>query len=285
MGSTVNRALSCQPKRRRLGHLYGSKEKKAEVKTLEVTVIDYADHDDFAGNDGNIPEVIPDYSIGKDDVLFTGTVDLMTNDKEDAIRSKLVDVFRSRISGLKANDFSFVKVSRKVVSTPACKEGHKWDYPQIKAIKGQEKLYFRLENPLNCEISSLPSQSVPSVASNPASFNVPDESMTSEIIETEQQSTSTHQQINIDDDKDIDALQVMFPTRSVEDLREIRRNNITMQETVDEILGKGMCILHVPSAEFYFSSNSLFLVVYMVLLKYQKIKVIDKLSQFTILAI
>jgi hypothetical protein len=175
----------------------------------------------------------------------------MTNDKEDAIRSKLVDVFRSRISGLKANDFSFVKVSRKVVSTPACKEGHKWDYPQIKAIKGQEKLYFRLENPLNCEISSLPSQSVPSVASNPASFNVPDESMTSEIIETEQQSTSTHQQINIDDDKDIDALQVMFPTRSVEDLREIRRNNITMQETVDEILGKGMCILHVPSAEFY----------------------------------
>jgi hypothetical protein len=172
---------------------------------LEVTVIDYADHDDFASNDGNIPEVIPDYSIGKDDVLFTtGTVDLMTNDKEDAIRSKLVDVFRSRISGLKANDFSFVKVSRKVVSTPACKEGHKWDYPQIKAIKGQGKLYVRLENPLSCEISSLPSQSVPSVASNPASFNAPDESMASQGIETEQQSTSTHQQINVDDDDDDD---------------------------------------------------------------------------------
>jgi hypothetical protein len=77
----------------------------------------------------------------------------------------------------------------------------------------------------------------------------------------------------------------MFPTRSVEDLREIRRNNITMQETVNEILGKGMCILLVPSAEFYFSTKSLFLVVYMVLLKYQKLKVTDKLSQFTILAI
>ncbi len=116
------------------------KERKLEMKTFEVTVIDYVDHDEFADNDGNVPDIIPDYSIGTDDVLFTGTVDLMTNDKEDTIRSKVVDVFRSRISGLNVNDISFVKVSRKIVSTPACKEGHKWDYHQVKAIKGQGKL-------------------------------------------------------------------------------------------------------------------------------------------------
>ena len=265
VGSTVSRALCYQPKRRRLEHQYLSKERKPEVKILEVTVIAYVDCEDFADNDGNIREVIPDYSIGKDDVLFTETVDLMTNDKEDTIRSKLVDVFKTRISGLKPNDFSFVKVSRKIVSTPACKDGHKWDYPQIKAIKSQGKLYVRLEKPSQSSpILSLPAQSASSVASNPVSLNVPCELSSSEETESRRSSTSSHQQINLnqpstsdqqqinlhqpstsgsqqielDDSRDIEALQMLFPERTAEYLQGIRGNNITLQETIDEILGK-----------------------------------------------
>ena len=287
VGSTVSRALSCQPKRRRLGHQYVPKEKKPEVKTFEVTVIAYVDRDDFTDNDGNVAKVIPDYSIGKDDVLFTGTVDLMTSDKEDTIRSKLVDVFKTRISGLSPNDLSFVKVSRKIVSTPACKEGHKWDFPQIKAIKGQGKLYVRLEN---SHIASLADQSVSSISRDPVSLNVSGESSTSEgtepylplasvshainldqpstsghqQIDLDQPSTSGHQQIDLDqpstsglqtihlnqpstsghhridldDSQDIETLQMLFPDRTTEYLRGVRQNNITLQETIDELLGK-----------------------------------------------
>ena len=209
VGSTVSRALCYQPKRRRLEHQYLSKERKPEVKTLEVTVIAYVDREDFADNDGNIREVIPDYSSGKDDVLFTGTVDLMTNDKEDMIRSKLVDVFKTRISGLKPNDFSFVKVSRKIVSTPACKDGHKWDYPQIKAIEGQGKLYVRLDKPpQSSPILSMSAQSASSVASNPVSLDVPCELSSSEEIESHRSSTSSHQQINLDQPSTSDQQQI-----------------------------------------------------------------------------
>ena len=31
--------------------------------------------------------------------------------------------------------------------TPACKEGHKWDFPQVKTIAGQGKLYVSLQKP------------------------------------------------------------------------------------------------------------------------------------------
>ena len=118
------------------------------------------------------------------------------------------------------------------------------DYPQIKAIKGQGKLYVRLEKLRNCEtpVPSLPPQNVPSIANNADLHSV---SVSSETIESEQQSTLCHQQINIDgndDEKHIDALHVMFPTRSVEYLHEIRRNNITMEETVDDILCQGTCM-------------------------------------------
>ena len=61
----------------------------------------------------------------------------LSNDKEDAIRTKITEVLASRIPGILPEDFSFVKVSRKQVCTPACKGGQKWDYPQVKAIAGQ----------------------------------------------------------------------------------------------------------------------------------------------------
>lgn len=58
------------------------------------------------------------------------------------------------------------------------------------------------------------------------------------VIDLDQPSTSGYQQIDLDDPHDIEALQMMFPDRSIEYLRGIRGNNITLQETIDEILGK-----------------------------------------------
>ena len=148
VSSSLEASVAQQPKRRRIGHHYTKKsEKQPEQKTLEVTVVDFMALEEFVDEKGNIPQVVPDYNLGKDDILFCGTVDLMTNDKEYAIRSKITEVLATRIPGILPDDFSFVKVSRKQVCTPACKEGHKWDFPQVKTIAGQGKLYVRLLKP------------------------------------------------------------------------------------------------------------------------------------------
>jgi len=136
-----------QPKRRRIGHQYASKVKPPEPKTVEIAVIDYMDPEEFADENGTVPDILPNYNLGKDDVLFSGTLDLMTSDKEDEIRSKIKEVLQSRIPNVSSLDFSFVKVCRKQVSTPAIKQGHRWDFPQVKSIYGQGKMYIRLNKP------------------------------------------------------------------------------------------------------------------------------------------
>lgn len=142
-------SLCQQPKRRRLGHQYASPRPTARVKhperkTFEIACVNFIDPTEFCDEDGIIPSIIPNYSLGKDDILFSGTVDLMTDDNETAIKSKIVEVLQTRIPGIKTTDFTFVKVVRKLISSPACREDHKWDFPQVKAMAGQGKLYVRL---------------------------------------------------------------------------------------------------------------------------------------------
>ena len=123
IGNSVSTSLSSGPKCRRIGHNYTGKGKAPQptCKIFELTCIDYADPCGFTDKDGNIPTVIPSYTLGKDEVLFSGTVELVSNDCESQIRSKLVDVLKPRIPGILTSDFSFVKVSRKTVSEPACR--------------------------------------------------------------------------------------------------------------------------------------------------------------------
>ena len=138
--------MSSGPKPRRIGHSYTGKGKAPEPtrKIFEITCIDYADPCDFTDKDGNIPTVIPSYTLGKEEELFSGTVELVSNDRESLIRSKLVDVLNTRIPGILTSDFSFVKVARKTVSEPACQLDQNWDYPQLKILAGQGKICIRL---------------------------------------------------------------------------------------------------------------------------------------------
>ena len=109
-------SVAQQPKHRRIGCHYTKKpEKQPEQKILEVTVIDFMALEEFVNEKGNIPQVVPDYNFGKEDILFCGTVDLMTIDKEYAIKSKITEVLATRISGKLADDLSFVKFTRKQV--------------------------------------------------------------------------------------------------------------------------------------------------------------------------
>lgn len=106
---SVAPSVAQQPKRKRIGHHYTKKsEEQPEQKTLEVTVVDFMALEELVDEKGNIRQVVPDYNLGKDDILFCGTADLMTNDKEYAIRSKITAVLATQIPGILPDDFSFV---------------------------------------------------------------------------------------------------------------------------------------------------------------------------------
>jgi hypothetical protein len=145
VSSSLGNCMAQQPKQRRFSpHQYASSKpsKRPEQKTLEIAVISFMDPKEFSDEDGP-PNILPNYALGNDNILFTGFVDLFTNDKEDDIRKKIVEVLDSRVT-LTPFDFDFVKVTRKQVTTPAVKKEHKWDYQQVKSITGQGKLYIRL---------------------------------------------------------------------------------------------------------------------------------------------
>ena len=50
--------------------------KQPEQKTLEISVVDFMAREEFVDENGIIPQVLPNYNLGKDDILFSGTVDL-----------------------------------------------------------------------------------------------------------------------------------------------------------------------------------------------------------------
>ena len=269
-------SVAQQPKRRRIGHHYTKKsEKQPEQKTLEVTVVDFMALEEFVDEKGNIPQVVPDYNLGKEDILFCGTVDLMTNDKEYAIRSKITEVLATRIPGTLPDDFFFVKVTRKQVCTPACKEGHKWDFPQVKTIAGQGKLYVRLQKPKaligvekTSTLSDLPStctlsvpESVPDVSLCDPQPSTSTGRVSSNTIKvgpssisnkgTGSQSTAVnistcYQSLDEDEQNDIERLKTIFPDKDESYLSDVRRNNITLNDTIDNILG-------VEALEVWFS--------------------------------
>ena len=71
---------SSTAKRRRIGHQYTHKSvKQPEQKTLEISVVDFMAREEFVDENGIIPQVLPTYNLGKDDILFSGTVDLLSN--------------------------------------------------------------------------------------------------------------------------------------------------------------------------------------------------------------
>lgn len=230
---------------------------------------DFMACEEFTDENGIIPQVLPHYNLGKDDILFSGTVDLLSNDKEDAIRTKITEVLASGIPGILLEDFPLVKVSRKQVGTAACKEGQKWDCPQLKAIAGQGKLYVCL-----LKLQATMGQEEPSTLDDhPSSIHVPEYEcivgahMPAPTICSPQPSTSTacvssssinrgtlsnrgselqsaavniltcQQTFDEDEQKDIDNLRTMFPDKDKSYLSEVRRNKITLNDTIDDILG------------------------------------------------
>ena len=121
------------------------KEQVAEVKTFELVLLRSAD---FLQDDGTDPDVIPDYNKSDTDVYCTGMVDLLTNADEMSIRLSIQEVLMNRIPDIHFEDFDFVKVKGKKVTTPVFKKHQDVGYKQLKALAGQGAVYVRLKNKL-----------------------------------------------------------------------------------------------------------------------------------------
>ena len=127
--------LSTQlPKKRRLGNT-GRYEKpakqKAEMKILDLICVNYVPLSDFCSEDGsNVPVVLPNYALTQEDVLFSGPVNFMTDDKEPAVMCKVLELLAARLPKIEMSDFEFVKVSRKTVSTPVISKQGSYTFSQ-----------------------------------------------------------------------------------------------------------------------------------------------------------
>ena len=76
-------------------------------------------------------------------------VDILTNADELSVRECLNEVLITRIEDLRCEDFDFVKVKGKKVSTPAFKQGQEIGYKQVRSLAGQGAIYVRLNKNRN----------------------------------------------------------------------------------------------------------------------------------------
>ena len=121
--SGASGATSAYPKRPRLSGAsrYGNVLPKDVVKTVVLLE-----------NSGSSNE----YPLKNDIIMCYAEVDFLTTDDEQLVQTQLPDIA--------PDDFEFVKVLGKRVSTPVVADGYNWDFKHVKNLCGQGKLYVRL---------------------------------------------------------------------------------------------------------------------------------------------
>ena len=235
--SNVNTSAAFQPPKRRKisarSYVMPSQKKEApvELKSFELVLLQYADPQDFKNPDGTIPDVIPDYSKTDADILCTGMVDILTNANESSVRECINEVLITRIEDLRCEDFDFVKVKGKKVSTPAFKKGQEIGYKQVRSLAGQGAIYVRLnknrnvneyisdnskdeESPYSCNAAPDVVTCIPEVSSEPL------------LVDDK----------GDDDTKIMNRLTMMFPTHPDSYLQEVVKDSIDLAHAVDMII-------------------------------------------------
>ena len=89
-----------------------------------------------------------EYPLKNDTIMCYAEVDFVTADDERLVRNKIVGALKTQIPDIAPDDFEFVKVLGKRVSTPVVADGYNWDFKQVKNLCGQDKLYVRLNKSL-----------------------------------------------------------------------------------------------------------------------------------------
>ena len=117
------------------------KKRKSEDKiyTHELQVYHLLDI-----NDDDNDDFVEDVPLPNADICIKeALIDLRASYSED-IRQKIVDICKSKLPYLQANDFKFVKRTKNRICKPIEGDGFNLDYCQIKRISGQGKINVRL---------------------------------------------------------------------------------------------------------------------------------------------
>ena len=80
-----------------------------------------------------------------DTCIKSAMIDLSSNDVESDIREKIVQLCKEKLPFMQPIDFDFIKRTSNRLCKPTVGKDFKYDYPQIKKLAGQEKIYIRLK--------------------------------------------------------------------------------------------------------------------------------------------
>ena len=225
------------------------RDRQPEEKSFQVVLLKFVHLEDFTLKDGTVPDVLPDYSKTNEDVVCSGTVDILTNANEDTIRKNIQEVLVSRVKDLAIRDFDFVKVSGKNISTPALKPDQDFGYKQMRSLVGQGSIYVRLNKPLTCSSNkALVTQDIAAYVKKEV-IDVPSEDITKVDLTSEMpidvnndvidESTNfSAVQLVVEDDRRIlNYLSKMFPAHSEDYLKQVVQDTFELQDAVETILG------------------------------------------------
>ena len=140
--SFQNGATSAYPKRPRLSGAsrYGNVLPKDVVKTVVLLE-----------NSGSSNE----YLLKNDTIMCYAEVDFVTTDDERLVRNKIVGALKTQRPDIAPDDFEFIKVLGKRVSTPVVADGYNWDFKHVKNLCGHGKLYVRLNKQQEQELENI----------------------------------------------------------------------------------------------------------------------------------
>ena len=195
----------------------GKKRKidKVSTKTFEIQVLKCSGDQEFAVSEEKI-------------LLKQVMVNLKSDDDEAQIRESIANAIEMRFPKIGPKYFEFLKRDRSKLYKPVTNE-FKWDYPQIKTLIGQGKLYVRLlvdESLLLCDSDDLPE---PPYSTNPrASSNSFDQQSSSSTFDQQsspntfdqQSSSSTFDQSSSSRDT-MTTLREIFPNMSYTTIEEV----------------------------------------------------------------
>jgi len=124
--------------------LSGKRKRKStteEIKTYEMQIVKYSSSKEVTINDDIF-------------VLKQVMVNLNTNMLEEDVRLAILDAVKVRFPKLKSYEIEFMKRERSKLNSPLVSDNFKWNYPQVKTLIGQGKLYVRLLVNPNTDSSS-----------------------------------------------------------------------------------------------------------------------------------
>ena len=89
-------------------------------------------------------KLLDDCSFKDKLVVCKAQIEFLSSFCEDQVRNEIASVIKNRIPNIGSSDFHFVKRDRFTLSVPVVKEGHKWNFENVKQLCGQGIVYVRL---------------------------------------------------------------------------------------------------------------------------------------------